>query len=37
MEAVRAVRAVTGLGLWNSKLLLDGAPVAVTRPNWLEV
>ncbi|MEV8537110.1 ribosomal protein L7/L12 [Streptomyces sp. NPDC051211] len=35
-EAVRAVRAVTGLSLWNSKLLLDSAPVAVTEPDWLE-
>ncbi|WP_329316062.1 ribosomal protein L7/L12 [Streptomyces sp. NBC_01278] len=37
VEAVRAIRTVTGLSLWNSKLLLDSAPVAVTEPNWLEV
>ncbi|WP_327280940.1 ribosomal protein L7/L12 [Streptomyces sp. NBC_01205] len=37
VEAVRAMRTVTGLSLWNSKLLLDSAPVAVTEPNWLEV
>ncbi|MFE4210369.1 ribosomal protein L7/L12 [Streptomyces goshikiensis] len=37
MEAVRAIRMVTGLSLWNSKLLLDSAPVVVTGPNWLEV
>ncbi|MDK9497659.1 ribosomal protein L7/L12 [Streptomyces katrae] len=37
MEVVRAIRAVTGLSLWKSKLLLDGAPVVVTEPNWLEV
>ncbi|MGW2988156.1 ribosomal protein L7/L12 [Streptomyces goshikiensis] len=36
-EAVRAIRTVTGLSLWNSKLLLDSAPVAVTEPNWLEI
>ncbi|MFF7717644.1 ribosomal protein L7/L12 [Streptomyces sp. NPDC007988] len=35
-EAVRAIRTVTGLSLWNSKLLLDNAPVAVTEPDWLE-
>ncbi|MFJ7296629.1 ribosomal protein L7/L12 [Streptomyces collinus] len=35
-EVIRAIRAVTGLSLWNSKLLLDCAPVAVTEPNWLE-
>lgn len=35
-EAVRAVRTVTGLSLWNSKLLLDRAPVAATEPDWLE-
>ncbi|MEU6878806.1 ribosomal protein L7/L12 [Streptomyces sp. NPDC046712] len=35
-EAVRAIRTVTGLSLWNSKLLLDSAPVAVTEPGWLE-
>ncbi|WP_411104540.1 ribosomal protein L7/L12 [Streptomyces sp. cmx-4-9] len=28
-EAVRAVRTVTGLSLWNSRLLLAGAPVEV--------
>ncbi|MFG2987639.1 ribosomal protein L7/L12 [Streptomyces sp. NPDC048258] len=37
VEVVRAIRTVTGLSLWNSKLLLDSAPVAVTEPNWLEV
>ncbi|MFD6891160.1 ribosomal protein L7/L12 [Streptomyces sp. NPDC059957] len=37
VEAVRAIRTVTGLSLWKSKLLLDGVPVAVTEPNWLEV
>jgi hypothetical protein len=36
MEAIRAVRTVTGLSLWNSKLLLDSEPVAVTQPHWLE-
>uniref|UniRef100_A0AAU2JYG3 Ribosomal protein L7/L12 n=1 Tax=Streptomyces sp. NBC_00049 TaxID=2903617 RepID=A0AAU2JYG3_9ACTN len=35
-EAVRAMRTITGLSLWNSKLLLDRAPVAVTQPRWLE-
>ncbi|MBT2452920.1 ribosomal protein L7/L12 [Streptomyces sp. ISL-43] len=37
VEAVRAIRTVTGLSLWNSKLLLDSAPVAVTEPHQLEV
>ncbi|MEU9182949.1 ribosomal protein L7/L12 [Streptomyces sp. NPDC048550] len=37
MEAVRAIRTVTGLSLWNRKLLLDSTPVAVTGPDWLEV
>ncbi|MER7763682.1 ribosomal protein L7/L12 [Streptomyces sp. NPDC097619] len=36
-DAVRAVRAVTGLSLWHSKLLLDSTPARVTDPNWLEV
>ncbi|WP_328303277.1 ribosomal protein L7/L12 [Streptomyces sp. NBC_00435] len=36
MEAVRAIRTITGRSLWNSKLLLDSAPVAVTGPHWLE-
>ncbi|GGT02448.1 ribosomal protein L7/L12 [Streptomyces toxytricini] len=35
-EAIRAIRAITGLSLWNSKLLLDSAPVQVTEPDWLE-
>ncbi|MFK0200469.1 ribosomal protein L7/L12 [Streptomyces lavendulae] len=35
-EAIRAIRTITGLSLWNSKLLLDGAPIAVTEPDWLE-
>ncbi|MER6621867.1 ribosomal protein L7/L12 [Streptomyces sp. NPDC000931] len=35
-EAIRVIRTVTGLSLWNSKLLLDSAPVAVTEPDWLE-
>ncbi|MET9695244.1 ribosomal protein L7/L12 [Streptomyces sp. NPDC006514] len=35
-EAIRAIRTVTGLSLWNGKLLLDSAPVAVTEPVWLE-
>ncbi|MDD9375338.1 ribosomal protein L7/L12 [Streptomyces sp. ZAF1911] len=35
-EVIRAIRTVTGLSLWNSRLLLDGAPVAVTEPDWLE-
>ncbi|MFE6849058.1 ribosomal protein L7/L12 [Streptomyces sp. NPDC057686] len=36
MDAVRAIRTITGLSLWNSRLLLDRAPVAVTEPRWLE-
>ncbi|MFF5846433.1 ribosomal protein L7/L12 [Streptomyces massasporeus] len=35
-EAIRAIRTVTGVSLWNSKLLLNSAPVAVTEPDWLE-
>ncbi|MEV6978362.1 hypothetical protein [Kitasatospora sp. NPDC093806] len=30
-EALRAVRAVTGLSLWRSRLLLDRVPAAVAR------
>lgn len=36
MEAVRAIRTVTGLSLWNSKLLLASAPVEIKAPGWLE-
>ncbi|MEV8597790.1 ribosomal protein L7/L12 [Streptomyces sp. NPDC052012] len=35
-EAIRAIRTLTGLSLWNSKLLLESAPLAVTEPDWLE-
>ncbi|MFF8934660.1 ribosomal protein L7/L12 [Streptomyces paradoxus] len=35
-EAIRAIRTVTGLSLWNSQFLLDSALVAVTEPDWLE-
>ncbi|AZM93963.1 hypothetical protein D1J60_35500 (plasmid) [Streptomyces sp. W1SF4] len=35
-EAVRAIRTVTGLSLWNSKLLLAGAPVEIMVPGSLE-
>ncbi|WP_228902039.1 ribosomal protein L7/L12 [Streptomyces sp. DH1] len=35
-EAIRAIRTITGLSLWDSKLLLDSAPVAITEPDWLE-
>ncbi|MFB7452953.1 ribosomal protein L7/L12 [Streptomyces sp. NPDC056194] len=28
-QALQAVRAVTGLSLWNAKLLLDRAPVTI--------
>lgn len=35
-DAVRAIRTVTGLSLFQSKLLLDRAPAAVTEPVWLE-
>ncbi|MCX5130257.1 ribosomal protein L7/L12 [Streptomyces sp. NBC_00347] len=35
-EAIRVIRTITGLSLWNSKLLLDSVPVAVTEPDWLE-
>lgn len=37
MEAVRAIRTVTGLSLWNSKLLLADAPVEITVSGLLEV
>ncbi|WSW01502.1 ribosomal protein L7/L12 [Streptomyces sp. NBC_01006] len=36
VEAVRAIRTVTGLSLWNSKLLLASAPVEIKAPGWLE-
>ncbi|WP_252866213.1 MULTISPECIES: ribosomal protein L7/L12 [Streptomyces] len=32
-EALRAIRTITGLSLWDSKLLLDSAPVAITEPD----
>ncbi|MEV7415567.1 ribosomal protein L7/L12 [Streptomyces sp. NPDC089919] len=35
-DVIRALRTVTGLSLWNNKLLLDSAPAAVTEPDWLE-
>ncbi|MER5860544.1 ribosomal protein L7/L12 [Streptomyces sp900105245] len=35
-DAVRAIRTVTGRSLFESKLLLDRAPAAVTEPVWLE-
>ncbi|MGW2447931.1 ribosomal protein L7/L12 [Streptomyces sp. NPDC001675] len=35
-DAVRAIRTLTGLSLFESKLLLDRAPAAVTAPGWLE-
>ncbi|MER5897991.1 ribosomal protein L7/L12 [Streptomyces sp. NPDC001876] len=37
VEAVRAIRTITGLSLWNSKLLLDSAPIAITEPDWIDV
>ncbi len=36
MEAVRAIRTVTGLSLWNSNRLLASAPVEITTAGWLE-
>ncbi|MFE6910019.1 ribosomal protein L7/L12 [Streptomyces erythrochromogenes] len=36
MEAVRAIRTVTGLSLWNSRLLLADAPVEVEAAGWFE-
>ncbi|MEU4728792.1 ribosomal protein L7/L12 [Streptomyces sp. NPDC023588] len=36
MEAVRAIRAVTGLSLWNSKFLLADAPVEIAAASWFE-
>ncbi|MFJ9079353.1 ribosomal protein L7/L12 [Streptomyces sp. NPDC102278] len=35
-DVIRAIRKVTGLSLWNSRLLLNSAPVAVTEADWLE-
>ncbi|MFE9637325.1 ribosomal protein L7/L12 [Streptomyces sp. NPDC006463] len=35
-EAVRAIRTVTGLSLWNSKLLLADAPVELEVAGWFE-
>ncbi|WP_260146428.1 ribosomal protein L7/L12 [Streptomyces sp. 2132.2] len=35
-EVVRAIRTVTGLSLWNSKLLLAGAPVEIEAAGWFE-
>lgn len=36
VEAVRAIRKVTGLSLWNSRLLLADAPVEIMAATWLE-
>ncbi|MGA4980200.1 ribosomal protein L7/L12 [Streptomyces cinereoruber] len=36
METVRAIRAVTGLSLWNCKLLLADAPVEIEAVGWFE-
>ncbi|MFD6798638.1 ribosomal protein L7/L12 [Streptomyces cyaneofuscatus] len=36
METVRAVRAITGLSLWNSKLLISDAPVEIEAASWFE-
>ncbi|MGN5391882.1 MULTISPECIES: ribosomal protein L7/L12 [Streptomyces] len=36
MEAVRAIRTVTGLSMWNSKLLLADAPVEIEAAAWFE-
>ncbi|WP_411572713.1 ribosomal protein L7/L12 [Streptomyces xanthophaeus] len=36
MEAVRAIRSVTGLSLWNSRLLLADAPVEIVAAGWFE-
>ncbi|UXY33276.1 ribosomal protein L7/L12 [Streptomyces albidocamelliae] len=35
-DAVRAIRTLTGLSLFESKLLLDRAPAEVTEPVWFE-
>ncbi|WP_333764520.1 ribosomal protein L7/L12 [Streptomyces sp. IBSBF 2390] len=35
-DAVRAIQTVAGFSLFESKLLLDRAPAAVTEPGWLE-
>ncbi|MEU9166177.1 ribosomal protein L7/L12 [Streptomyces sp. NPDC048424] len=34
MEAVRAIRTVTGLSLWNSNRLLASAPVEIPAGGW---
>ncbi|MFF4105678.1 ribosomal protein L7/L12 [Streptomyces sp. NPDC001903] len=36
MEAIRAIRTVTGLSLWNSKILLATAPVEIEAAGWFE-
>ncbi|MFI8341894.1 ribosomal protein L7/L12 [Streptomyces sp. NPDC085639] len=36
MEAVRAIQTVTGLSLWNSKLLLADAPVEIEAAGRFE-
>ncbi|MFB7057469.1 ribosomal protein L7/L12 [Streptomyces vinaceus] len=36
MEAVRVIRTVTGLSLWNSKILLADAPVEIEAAGWFE-
>ncbi|MFF4104421.1 ribosomal protein L7/L12 [Streptomyces sp. NPDC001903] len=36
MEAVHAIRTITGLSLWNSRLLIAGAPVEITAAARLD-
>ncbi|MFI5649259.1 ribosomal protein L7/L12 [Kitasatospora sp. NPDC051705] len=36
LDVIQAVRAISGLSLWHSKLLLEAAPVVVVEDAWFE-
>ncbi|WP_329575838.1 ribosomal protein L7/L12 [Kitasatospora sp. NBC_01250] len=36
LDLVRVVRSVSGLSLWDSKLLLDAVPAVVVKDTWYE-
>ncbi len=36
LDVIQAVRAIAGLSLWHSKLLLEATPVVVAEDTWFE-
>ncbi|MFJ5811217.1 ribosomal protein L7/L12 [Streptomyces sp. NPDC093093] len=36
LDVIQAVRAISGLSLWRSKLLLETTPVVVVEDTWFE-